>query len=71
MKNISIYFILFELLIYALFFLCLRRAWRKGMAEALALFAGILFGVLLEWATIRQLDAYHHGRFLVMLGDVS
>jgi hypothetical protein len=70
MNNISIYFILFELLVYVLFFLCLGNAWREGMAEALGLLAGVLFGVLLEWATIRQLDAYQYGRFLVMLGDV-
>jgi hypothetical protein len=29
-----------------------------------------LFGLLLEWATIQQLDAYEYGCFLVMLGPV-
>ena len=31
---------------------------------------GVLFGLLLEWATIQQLQAYRYGRFLVMLGGV-
>jgi hypothetical protein len=30
----------------------------------------VVFGLLLEWATIQQLDAYEYGRFLVMLGPV-
>ena len=40
------------------------------MADLLRLFAGILFGVTLELATIRQLDAYEYGQFLIMLLDV-
>ena len=36
----------------------------------MALFAGVLFGVLLELASVQQLQAYHYGRFLVMVGDV-
>lgn len=36
----------------------------------LRLFAGILFGVLLELATIRQLHAYQYGQFLIMVFDV-
>ena len=34
------------------------------------LLAGVLFGLLLEWATIQQLSAYEYGHFLVMLGPV-
>ncbi len=30
----------------------------------------MIFGVLLEWATIRQLEAYRYGRFLIMFGEV-
>ncbi|WP_243466487.1 hypothetical protein [Methanosarcina mazei] len=30
----------------------------------------MIFGLLLEWATIQQLDAYEYGSFLVMLGPV-
>ena len=40
------------------------------MANLLRLLAGIIFGVTLELATIRQLDAYEYGRFLIMVLDV-
>lgn len=66
----NLYFILFELMVYVLFAAALAHAWRKGPAVAWQLAAGVLFGVLLEWATIRQLHAYRYGRFLIMLGDV-
>ncbi len=64
------YFILFELIIYLQFLLCLRQAWKQGTANLLRLFVGILFGVALELATIRELHAYEYGRFLVMVFDV-
>lgn len=64
------YFILFELIIYIQFALCLHHAWKKGTPNLLRLFAGIVFGVLLELATIRQLHAYEYGRFLIMILDV-
>jgi uncharacterized membrane protein len=66
----SPYFLAFELLVLALFLLCLRDAWRRGPWVAWQLLAGALFGLLLEWATIQQLNAYEYGRFLVMLGPV-
>ena len=66
----NIYFTLFELIIYIQFALCLPHAWKHGKANLLRLFAGILFGVLLELATIRQLHAYEYGRFLIMVLDV-
>lgn len=66
----NIYFILFELTIYLQLTLCLRHAWKQGTANLLRLFAGILFGVALELATIRQLHAYEYGRFMVMVLDV-
>lgn len=66
----NIYFILFELVIYLQFILCLHHAWRQGTANLLRLFAGIVFGVTLELATIRQLNAYEYGRFLIMVLDV-
>lgn len=66
----DIYFLLFELIIYLQFILCLLHAWRQGAANLLRLLAGILFGVILELATIRQLDAYEYGRFLIMILDV-
>ncbi|MFZ5878906.1 MAG: carotenoid biosynthesis protein [Chloroflexota bacterium] len=64
------YFILFELVIYLQFALCLRHAWTRRPANVLRLLFGAAFGVLLELATIRQLHAYEYGRFLLMALDV-
>jgi hypothetical protein len=64
------YFVLFELIIYLQFMLCLRHAWKQSTANLLRLLAGILFGVILELATIRQLHAYEYGQFLIMVLDV-
>ena len=64
------YFILFELIIYLQLVLCLRHAWKQGTAHLLRLLAGIVFGIMLELATIRQLNAYEYGRFLIMIFDV-
>jgi hypothetical protein len=60
----------FELIIYLQLILCLRHAWKQDTAHILRLFAGILFGVTLELATIRQLHAYEYGRFMIMVLDV-
>jgi len=64
------YFIAFELMIYLLFGLCLLHAWRAGIAVVWRLAAGVLFGILLEYGTIQQLQSYSYGKFLIMLGDV-
>jgi uncharacterized membrane protein len=64
------YFILFELVIYIQFALCLRHALKHGTANLLKLITGTAFGVILELATIRQLNAYQYGQFLVMILDV-
>ncbi|AKB18496.1 hypothetical protein MSWHS_1633 [Methanosarcina sp. WWM596] len=53
-----------------LFLACLQNAWQQGSWVVWQLLSGVLFGLLLEWATIQQLDAYEYGRFLVMLGPV-
>lgn len=66
----SPYFFLFELIIYLQLALCLRHARKHGTANLFRLFAGLLFGVSLELATIRQLNAYEYGRFFVMVLDV-
>ena len=66
----GIYFILFELVVYLQLGLCLHHAWKQGPANLFRLVAGILFGVTLELATIRQLDAYEYGQFLIMVLDV-
>lgn len=64
------YFLLFELIIYLQLALCLHHAWKQGIANLLRLFAGIAFGVSLELATIRQLNMYEYGQFLIMILDV-
>lgn len=66
----NIYFILFEIIIYIQFALCLRHALRHGTANLLKLGFGILFGVMLELATIRQLNTYEYGRFVIMVWGV-
>lgn len=64
------YFLLYELSLFLQLAVCLPHAWKHGKVNLLRLFAGILFGVLLELATIRQLNAYEYGQFVVMVLDV-
>lgn len=63
-------FVAFELGLLALLALCLRHAARLGPAVVWQLVAGVLYGLLLEWATLRQLRAYQYGHFLLMAGDL-
>ena len=58
----STYFILYEISLFLQLAACLPHAWKHGKANLVRLFAGILFGVLLELATIRQLNAYEYGQ---------
>ncbi len=64
------YFLGLECLVAVLFALCLRHAWQQGLWTAWVLLAGVIYGLLLEWATIQQLQAYEYGRFLVNLGPL-
>lgn len=57
-------------MLLGLLVLCLRHAARRGPAIVWQLVAGVVFGLLLEWATLRQLHAYRYGRFTLMLGQV-
>jgi len=66
----NIYFILYEISLYLQLAVCLPHAWRHGRTNLLRLMAGILFGVLLELATIRQLQAYEYHQFTIMVLDV-
>jgi len=66
----NIYFILYEITLFLQLAICLPHAWKHGPGNVLKLLMGILFGVLLELATIRQLNAYEYGQFLVMILDV-
>lgn len=64
------YFIVFEVMVLSLAVAGFRHAWRRGPHVAWQLLAGMIFGVLLELATIQQLAAYHYGRFFIMIGNV-
>src|SRR4030095_8918236 len=71
MNNIpNNYFILYEISLFLQLAICLPHAWKHGLPNLLRLFAGVLFGVSLELATIRQLHAYEYGQFFVMVLDV-
>lgn len=62
-------FLLFEVMTYALFATCLWHAARQGRHRVLELVAGLLYGVFLELMTIRQLQGYSYGQFLIMIDD--
>ncbi len=64
------YFITFEIIAYSLSALCFVHAFKNGTGNVLRLITGISFGILLELATIRQLNAYEYGIFPVMVLDV-
>ena len=59
-------FVVFELSVYALALLTLRHAMRHSRFAVATLLAGIVYGVLLEYATILAYQAYSYGQFLVM-----
>ena len=63
----NFYLISMEIIVVVLLIVCLRHAWRAGPEHVLRLAAGVLFGVLLELATIYQLSAYSYGAFLLMI----
>jgi len=66
------YFLTFELIMYGLLVWSLVDARKRiGWGGVWEVLAGVLFGVLLEWATIQQLHAYRYGQFAVMIaGEV-
>jgi hypothetical protein len=64
------YFLGLELLVLVLFGLCMRHAWRQGGLKVWELLAGVVYGILLEWATIQQLRAYEYGQFAIMVGEL-
>src|SRR5215510_1649717 len=66
----NLYFLFYEITLYLQLVFCLPHAWKRRPANVLRLLAGILFGVLLELATIRQLHFYQYGQFLIMAVDV-
>src|ERR1041384_7092959 len=67
----NLYLLFFELNIYLQLAICLRHAWKHGLPNLLRLFIGILFGVTLELASIRQFHGYQYShQFLIMISDV-
>lgn len=63
--------LLFELTMLVLLFLCLRHAWQwGGWLKVWVLMSGVIFGWLLEWATIVQLSAYKYGDFFLKIGPL-
>jgi len=65
------YFLADALLTYSLLALSIYDARKRGWHVVWQLFAGVLFGVMLEWATIKQLHAYQYGQFPIMIaGEV-
>lgn len=60
-------FIIFELLTTILFIACFWHAFRQKNRKVLELIFALIFGVFLEWMTIQQLEAYHYGKFFLML----
>jgi hypothetical protein len=70
MSIVNPYFISLEIVVALLFGICLRHAWRRGEVRVWELLAGVVYGLLLERATIQQLNAYQYGRFTLMVFDV-
>lgn len=67
---LNLYFLSFDLLMLILLAICAVHAWRVGgAARVWELTAGVIFGLMLEWATIQQLHAYTYGRFPLMIAD--
>lgn len=66
---IRVEYLIFELIVYALFAGCLWHAVRQSRHRALELGVALVYGVFLEWMTLRQLSAYEYGQFLLMIDD--
>ncbi len=66
-----LYMIIFEIIMLVLYYFCFRHAWRTGgWVFVWQFFAGVIFGWLLEWATLLQLDAYTYGNFILKVGPL-
>ncbi len=62
------YYLAFEIAMFILVFICLHHASKNGgLLSILKIFAGICFGLLLEYATIQQTRSYVYGKFPIML----
>ena len=61
-------FIIHELVMFALFGLCLVHAVRRGAVHVSYLLGGVLFGLLLEYVNVNAGLNYSYGQFWLMLG---
>ncbi len=68
LTHLDPYILADALMMYSLLGLSLYDARKRGWPEVWQLLAGVIFGVMLEWATIQQLHAYQYGRFPIMIG---
>src|SRR5262249_3610905 len=60
-------FLLLEVGVYILAISCLRHAWAHGSSRLVALVAGMIYGVLIEYGAILTFHAYVYGHFLIMI----
>jgi uncharacterized membrane protein len=60
-------FLVFEFGVYSLAIICLCHARARGWSQVFGLGAGMLYGVLIEYAAIRTFHAYVYGHFLIMI----
>lgn len=60
-------FLLSEFVNIALFGACLWHAARQGSNRVFELLASLVYGIALEWMTIKLVEAYEYGHFLLMI----
>ncbi len=53
------------------FGICIWDALKQGSHVLMMVFSGLLYGLILEWATIQQFHAYEYGQFIIMLDRVT
>ena len=61
-------FPLFEFVMYVLFILCVRDAFKRGSQYVAYMIGGLAFGLLLEYIEVISNMGYTYGKFTVMFG---
>ncbi|MEP7285833.1 MAG: carotenoid biosynthesis protein [Chloroflexota bacterium] len=64
---INPYSVIFEIMIYVLFAICVWHASCEGRFVLVELLWTGAYGFALEWLTLKQLQAYHYGQFLIAM----
>ncbi len=59
-----------ELILYFLFALALRDAWRRGRGYPGELLGGVAFGLLLEYVNVTFITGYHYRIWIIMFGPI-